>query len=138
MDDTLRPTILKWENPSPMKNSIATFSTKLKLTVKDKCLYFLTVLQWIDRSLYVSGLDHETEESIAWDKQDPELFGGDIMLTGRKHGILTSGERWPDATIPYVISSSYSIYTLFLFRKQIWHIILQCFTFRKKHRDNVK
>ncbi|KZS11240.1 Metalloendopeptidase [Daphnia magna] len=54
------------------------------------------------------GLDHETEESIAWDKQDPELFGGDIMLTGRKHGILTSGERWPDATIPYVISSSYT------------------------------
>lgn len=54
------------------------------------------------------------------------------MLTGRKHGILTSGERWPDATIPYVISSSYSIYTLFLFRKQILAHYFTMFYISKK------
>ncbi|XP_059351875.1 zinc metalloproteinase nas-8-like isoform X2 [Daphnia carinata] len=56
----------------------------------------------------IDGLEYETVESIAWDKQDPELFGGDIVPTGRKHGVLTSRERWPNAKIPYVISSSYT------------------------------
>jgi hypothetical protein len=45
---------------------------------------------------------------MPWDKQDPGLFGGDMKLSGGKTGIVSLKERWPDALIPYTISTSYS------------------------------
>lgn len=51
----------------------------------------------------------ELDDSILWDNQHPELHEGDVMLSSGKNAILSTVRLWPNATIPYVISSGYSI-----------------------------
>lgn len=52
----------------------------------------------------------ELDDSILWDNQHPELHEGDVMLTSDKNAILSTVRLWPNATIPYVISSGSIIF----------------------------
>lgn len=52
--------------------------------------------------------ENEPEEFIEWNRQHPDLFGGDIMLTDRKNALMSYRARWPNAQIPYVLSANYS------------------------------
>lgn len=47
-----------------------------------------------------------------WISEDSSLFQGDIFGIEVRNAITGKNFRWPDATIPYVITTSFSILDL--------------------------
>ncbi|XP_046647149.1 zinc metalloproteinase nas-13-like [Daphnia pulicaria] len=54
----------------------------------------------------VAGKGIESNDFMPWNKQNPELFEGDIMQSKTKNANLNG--RWPNGRIPYIISASYN------------------------------
>lgn len=72
----------------------------------------------------------EPESTIPWGRKNPEQSDCDVTQTGRKN-FLSSRERWPDAQIPYEISSTYStclILRVEIMRTQPFFIIFFVFS----------
>lgn len=103
----------RWATPSklvhhsPRKNSVTTFQVKLlleKVTNKQQSFNFSRVTF----GKFHQGI--ESNDFMPWNKQNPELFEGDIMQSKTKNAILNSNGRWPNGRIPYIISASYSMF----------------------------
>nr|CAH0107692.1 unnamed protein product [Daphnia galeata] len=53
-------------------------------------------------------LETEKSDLLPWDEQDPELEEGDILPSSDKNALVDVNKHWPNAQVPYVISSNFN------------------------------
>ena len=56
----------------------------------------------------VAGSVRYITDLLPWDEQDPELEEGDILPSSDKNALVDVNKHWPNAQVPYVISSNFS------------------------------